>query len=296
MPSGNGAAAKDRSEDLTQDFTPSVCLITQFPSMAEEIRSGLAFPIRIESRRHAKDVRQWAHSRQANAVIVEVRSDGSRAGDLEIIRELRRLEPGMATLSFSHSSMRSLEKQALEAGSNAHFPLPLDFDALDLVLRTSIENQMAEYRDKEVDEQLFGDSYFQEMIGGSDEMRRVYNAVSQVADSRISVIVRGESGTGKELVARAIVALSDRRNKPFISVNCAALPENLIESELFGHERGAYTGAVDTRPGHIELADGGTLFLDEIATLTMPLQTKLLRVLEDHKVKRLGGSQSRKID
>jgi DNA-binding NtrC family response regulator len=296
MPSGNGALAKNRSEDLTQDFTPTVCLITQFPSMAEEIRNGLAFPIRIESRRHAKDLRQWAHSRQANAVLVEVRSDGSRAGDLEIIRELRRLEPGMATLSFSHSSMRSLEKQALEAGSDTHFRLPLDFDALDLVLRTSIENQMAEYRDKEVDEQLLGDSYFQEMIGGSDEMRRVYNAVSQVADSRISVMVRGESGTGKELVARAIVALSDRRNKPFISVNCAALPENLIESELFGHERGAYTGAVDTRAGHIELADGGTLFLDEIATLTMPLQTKLLRVLEDHKVKRLGGSQSRKID
>ena len=296
MPSGNGAAPKDRSEDLTQDFTPTVCLITQFPSMAEEIRSGLAFPIRIESRRHAKDLRQWAHSRQANAVIVEVRSDGSRAGDLEIIRELRRLEPSMATLSFSHSSMRSLEKQALEAGSYTHFRLPLDFDALDLVLRTSIENQMAEYRDKEVDEQLLGNSYFQEMIGGSDEMRRVYNAISQVADSRISVIVRGESGTGKELVARAIVALSDRRNKPFISVNCAALPENLIESELFGHERGAYTGAVDTRPGHIELADGGTLFLDEIATLTMPLQTKLLRVLEDHKVQRLGSRQSRKID
>lgn len=141
-----------------------------------------------------------------------------------------------------------------------------------------------------------GDRHFQEMIGGSDEMRRVYSAISQVADSRIAVIVRGESGTGKELVAKAIVALSDRRNKPFISVNCAALPENLIESELFGHERGAFTGAVDARPGHIEMADGGTLFLDEIATLTMPLQTKLLRVLEDHKVQRLGGHLSRKID
>lgn len=141
-----------------------------------------------------------------------------------------------------------------------------------------------------------GDRHFQEMIGGSDEMRRVYSAISQVANSRIAVIVRGESGTGKELVAKAIVSLSDRRNKPFISVNCAALPENLIESELFGHERGAFTGAVDARPGRIEMADGGTLFLDEIATLTMPLQTKLLRVLEDHKVQRLGGHQSRKID
>jgi len=97
-------------------------------------------------------------------------------------------------------------------------------------------------------------------------------------------------------VARAVVALSSRRNKPFISLNCAALPENLIESELFGHEKGAFTGASDTKPGQIELADTGTLFLDEIATLTLPLQTKLLRVLEDRQVQRLGGRQSRKID
>jgi transcriptional regulator with PAS, ATPase and Fis domain len=133
-------------------------------------------------------------------------------------------------------------------------------------------------------------------VGASEAMRRVYDAISQVADSRINVIVRGESGTGKELVARAIVALSGRRNKAFISLNCAALPESLIESELFGHERGAFTGANEAKPGQIELADGGTLFLDEIATLTLPLQTKLLRVLEDRQVQRLGGRQARKID
>lgn len=296
MVSGDGAATKGRSKGPGEDVTPTVCLVTQFPSLPEEVREGLAFPIRIESRSHAKDTAQWARTRRANAAIIEIRSDGSRASDLEIIEELRLLEPSLIILSFGQSNARSLEKQALEAGSNAHFALPLDLNELDLVLRTSVENQMTEHRDKNVDKELLGDSYFHEMIGGSDEMRRVYSAISQVADSRISVIVRGESGTGKELVARAIVALSDRKTKPFISLNCAALPENLIESELFGRERGAYTGAVDSKPGHIELADGGTLFLDEIATLTMPLQTKLLRVLEDHKVQRLGGHQSRKID
>jgi transcriptional regulator with PAS, ATPase and Fis domain len=145
-------------------------------------------------------------------------------------------------------------------------------------------------------QQVLERSKFQDLVGASEAMRRVYDAISQVADSRINVIVRGESGTGKELVARAIVALSSRRSKPFISLNCAALPENLIESELFGHERGAFTGANEAKPGQIELADGGTLFLDEIATLTMPLQTKLLRVLEDRQVQRLGGRQGRKID
>ncbi|HUY82032.1 MAG TPA: sigma-54 dependent transcriptional regulator [Acidobacteriaceae bacterium] len=147
-----------------------------------------------------------------------------------------------------------------------------------------------------VDERPPNVSVFEDLIGGSAAMQRVYAAISQVAESQITVIVRGESGTGKELVARAIVAQSSRRNKPYIRVNCAALPENLIESELFGHERGAFTGAVDSKPGHFEQADGGTIFLDEIATLTLPLQTKLLRVLEDHQVQRLGSRQSRKID
>jgi DNA-binding NtrC family response regulator len=127
-------------------------------------------------------------------------------------------------------------------------------------------------------------------------MRFVYDGIQQVADSNINVLIRGESGTGKELAARAIVALSRRANKPYIRLNCAALPENLIESELFGSERGAFTGATEARPGQIELADGGTLFLDEIATLTLSLQTKLLRVLEDHQVQRLGGRTLRKID
>ena len=139
-------------------------------------------------------------------------------------------------------------------------------------------------------------SRFQDFIGASAPMRMVYDAIQQVADSSINVLIRGESGTGKELAARAIVALSRRANKPYIRLNCAALPENLIESELFGSERGAFTGATEARPGQIELADGGTLFLDEIATLTLPLQTKLLRVLEDHQVQRLGGRTWRKID
>jgi transcriptional regulator with GAF, ATPase, and Fis domain len=144
--------------------------------------------------------------------------------------------------------------------------------------------------------QALGSSRFQDFVGASESMRNVYDAIQQVADSSVNVLIRGESGTGKELASRAIVALSRRAHKPYIRLNCAALPENPIESELFGNERGAFTGATEARPGQIELADGGTLFLDEIATLTLPLQTKLLRVLEDHQVQRLGGRTLRKID
>lgn len=135
-----------------------------------------------------------------------------------------------------------------------------------------------------------------DMVGNSQPMQRLYDVIQRVADSNTTLLIRGESGSGKELVARAIVALSSRRDKPFIRLNCASLPEALIESELFGHEKGAFTGAVISRPGHIEMADGGTLFLDEIATLPIGLQTKLLRVLEDRAVQRLGGTVRKQID
>ena len=120
-------------------------------------------------------------------------------------------------------------------------------------------------------------------------MRLVYDAISRVAESNVNVLVRGESGTGKELVAQAIVASGPRQDKPFVSVNCAALPESLIESELFGHEKGAFTDAHESRAGHIESANGGTLFLDEIGTLGLTMQSKLLRVLELHVVQRIGS-------
>src|SRR5437588_9202114 len=135
-----------------------------------------------------------------------------------------------------------------------------------------------------------------DLVGASEPMQRLYDAILRVADSTTTVMIRGESGTGKELVARAIVTLGPRSTKTFIRLNCAALPESLIESELFGHEKGAFTGAVAARPGHIEMAHGGTLFLDEIATLPLPLQTKLLRFIEDRAVQRLGGSSWKKID
>jgi len=135
-----------------------------------------------------------------------------------------------------------------------------------------------------------------QLIGSSEPMQRIYEAILRLADSNTTVLIRGESGSGKELAARAIVSNGRRSSRPFISLNCAALPESLIEAELFGHEKGAYTGADRSRPGQVELADTGTLFLDEIATLTLPLQTKLLRVLEDHEVRRIGGNAGRKVD
>jgi DNA-binding NtrC family response regulator len=217
-------------------------------------------------------------------------------GGLPVLEELRKLNPELVLVSLSRARARSIEKRALAAGADLHFRSPVDIAELRLALIEALSAQEEAAKLKHFRRQAAESSRFQDFVGASEPMRTLYDAIQQVAESSVNVLVRGESGTGKELVARAVVALSRRANKPYIRLNCAALPENLIESELFGSEKGAFTGATESRPGQVELADGGTLFLDEIATLTLPLQTKLLRVLEDHQVQRLGGRTSRKID
>jgi DNA-binding NtrC family response regulator len=228
-----------------------------------------------------------------SAIVLDIDTTGKDAlGGLRVLDELRRLNANLTLISVSCATARSVEKQALEAGADAHFRAPVDVSEL----RTALVELLRDRAEVAKRSQIFESSRFQDFVGSSESMRHVYDAIRQVAGSNINVLIGGESGTGKELAARAIVALSRRADKPFVRLNCAALPENLIESELFGSERGAFTGATESRPGQIELADGGTLFLDEIATLTVPLQTKLLRVLEDHQVQRLGGRAYRKID
>jgi DNA-binding NtrC family response regulator len=286
-----------RSTGLVDETLPAICLITADEEFQREIEAELAPWYRVRHRNHYGDTAIWVREQRAQAVLVDIDTQGEEAhAGVRVLRELRILERDLVLISLSRSRARAVEKQATEAGSDAHFHSPIDPSELRLVLKTTLEERIEEMERARMQQQVLERSKFQDLVGASEAMRRVYDAISQVADSRINVIIRGESGTGKELVARAIVALSSRRSKPFISLNCAALPENLIESELFGHERGAFTGANEAKPGQIELADGGTLFLDEIATLTLPLQTKLLRVLEDRQVQRLGGRQSRKID
>jgi DNA-binding NtrC family response regulator len=220
----------------------------------------------------------------------------SSAEGVAALAELRSQNPDLVLVALTRSASSGLRHKAIDAAVDEYFIAPVDFAEVRIVLGRLLDKCAAEieyriHQEKEAEHRSFA-----ELIGGSEPMLLVYEAIKGIADSPSTVLIRGESGCGKELVARAIVSMGNRANKPFISINCAALPENLIESELFGHEKGAFTDAKEARAGHIELAHTGTLFLDEIGTLGLSLQAKLLRVLQDRSVTRIGGTTAKKIN
>ena len=232
-----------------------------------------------------------------HAVLLDIDVVGASPDEgVSALSELRSLVPDLLLVALTRSNRKGLRYKAIDATVDEYFVAPVNFEEVRIVVGRALEKRWAEieYRDRliaKADQQSLA-----ELIGASEPMRRVYQTINRVVESTTTVLIRGESGTGKELVARAIVSLGPRAEKPFISINCAALPENLIESELFGNEKGAFTDAKTARAGHIELAHTGTLFLDEIATLGLALQSKLLRVLEDRAVTRIGGHTPTKID
>jgi DNA-binding NtrC family response regulator len=186
--------------------------------------------------------------------------------------------------------------EAIKEGAYDYLTKPIEPQRLKILLDKLVERNETLREVKVLRKQLREQGSFGKMIGNSPEMRKVYQTVEQAAPTSASVLIWGESGTGKELVAQTIHQLSPRAQMPFVPINCAAIPETLLESEIFGHERGAFTGAVDRREGCFELADHGTLFMDEIAEMTPATQVKLLRVLQERQFRRLGGRQEQTVD
>ena len=185
--------------------------------------------------------------------------------------------------------------RAVEKGAYDFFYKPIQLDELKVVLRRAFHVAQLEQEQRELRHRLSGDT-FENMIGTSQKMQDVFSTIRKVATTDAPVLVIGESGTGKELVARAVHRLSIRGPKPFIPINCSAIPENLIESELFGHEKGTFTGAHAQRKGRFEMAEGGTLFLDEVGDLPSSLQVKLLRFLQEKTIERVGGREEIEVD
>ncbi len=223
-----------------------------------------------------------------DVVLLDIKMPGGKDG-IEILREMKQLSPEIPVIMISGHATFDTAVEATKIGAYDFLPKPLDRDKLLITVRNAIDqrrlaDELKKFREKD------------RILGTSPKMKEIGELIQKVGPTDARVLVTGESGTGKELVARAIHKSSKRAARPFVEVNCAAIPSELIESELFGHERGSFTGATTQRVGKFEQADGGTIFLDEIGDMSLQAQAKVLRALEEETIERVGGDRMIKVD
>jgi DNA-binding NtrC family response regulator len=275
----------------------SIAVVVAEPEAFPEMRRGLLPGFRASLADTEIAIKEAVEDPALQAMLFDLDSvgDGARDG-VEVLEEIRAIRDDIVLVAMTRSRDHSIPLRASQAGADEFVLYPVEFGELQGLIARAITKRALELEGRRVVQQAESRSAFCSLIGASAAMQKLYQTIQAVADSNTTVVLRGESGTGKELIAKAIVQSSDRASQPYICLNCSALPESLVESELFGYEKGAFTGADSARAGLIESAQNGTLFLDEITTLNPGLQSKLLRVLQERTVQRLGGRASKKID
>ena len=244
---------------------------------------------------NAEEAVKRYHAERPAAVILDVVMPGAMDG-LEALAAFKKIDREVPVIVLSGQGRTTTVVQAMKLGAADFVCKPFDEHDLDVPLANALKQRQLSREVATLRAELQSQSRYHMLFGNSDRMAEVRELIERVADTDVTVLIRGESGTGKELVARALYAASLRRDKPFVKVNCAALPTELLESELFGFERGAFTGAIQQKPGKFEFANHGTMFLDEIGDMSFPLQAKLLQVLQDGEFARLGGKHDVRVD
>ena len=215
---------------------------------------------------------------------------------LKVLEKIKGSDPDVIVIMITATKTVKTAVEAMKLGAYDYVTKPFDIDELRLIINRALSTQSLEKEVKYLRKEIDKSFNFGNIIGKSKTMENIFKVVRQIADSKSTVLIMGESGTGKELVSRAVHYNSNRKNYPFVTINCAAIPETLIESELFGHERGAFTNAIEKKLGRFEIAHHGTLFLDEIGELSLNTQAKILRFLEEKEFNRVGGSKTMKVD
>ena len=242
----------------------------------------------------ANDALSMMQSALFDLVLSDVNMPG--LSGIELLARIKEISPETAVLMLTAFSTAEQAVEAMKLGAYDYICKPFKNEEIKQLVKNALEKQGLKRENTLLKKDACERDSFCNIIGKSYKIRELFDMIQKIAASQSSVLILGESGTGKELAARSIHACSQRKSKPFVAVNCGAIPENLIESELFGHKKGSFTGAVSDRPGLFEQAEGGTLLLDEIGELPLLLQTKLLRVLQEREFKRVGDAQTRKTD
>ena len=248
----------------------------------------------VEGAQDGKEALEMVQENSFNIVITDLKMP--RGDGLEVLEQVKKIDSQIIVIICTGYGTVDTAVKAMKLGAYEYITKPIKLEEMKLVVERALDYQRLQTENTFLQRQLKAKYKFKNLIGDSNVMQQVFQFIEKIAATNSTVLICGESGTGKELVARAIHYNSDRKNEPMIPVNCGAIPEDLLESELFGYEKGAFTGAVKTRVGRFELANGGTIFLDEIGDMSPALQVKILRVLQEHEFERVGGVKSIKVD
>lgn len=282
---------------------PKIMLVDDDPALRESLQLVLKSDFDVSvlpSGEAALEVLCTSTKPELDILLLDVMMPG--IDGLELLTQLKRVHPSLPVIMVSASTTVKTAVEAMKIGAVDFLNKPFQIDELTIKINEVISEHATDtvdsYSSIETNvsstDTVFGD--FGRLVGQHPEMKEVYKKVSQVSNKKTTVLITGESGTGKELIARELHLQSDRKDKPFVAINCAAIPETLVESELFGHEKGSFTHAVEKRLGHFEMANGGTIFLDEIGELIPSVQVKLLRVLQEREFFRVGRSKPISVD
>jgi DNA-binding NtrC family response regulator len=267
------------------------------PSILQMLRSSFQTDIEVFLESESDAALRRIASERPNVAILDINLPGKSG--LEVLKEAKKIDPGLAIIIATGCGTTQTAIEAMKLGAYDYLTKPFDIRKMQVIVQKALECNLLsrKVRFTRESEAMAGEETDTDiMIGSSPEMLEIWKMVGKVSDSDASILIQGDSGTGKELLARAIYNNSQRRNRFFLAVNCAALPENLLESELFGHEKGAFTDAHARRIGKFEQCNGGTIFLDEIGEMSPANQGKLLRVLENQEFERVGGNETIKVD
>jgi two-component system response regulator HydG len=274
---------------------PKILVVDDEPSHRKMLEAVLAAEgNEIQQAEDGQSAIDAVEERFYDLILMDVRM--SRVGGIEALKKIKEISPGIPIIIMTAYASVNTAVEALKSGAYDYLTKPLDIDELKILVSKALRHRQLEQENIFLKEQL-GDRFdFSNIIGQSSEMKKLLETVALVAPTEATVLILGESGTGKELIANAIHQNSPRRDRPLIKVNCAALPETLLESELFGHEKGAFTGATTERRGRFHMAHQGSIFLDEIAEMATSTQAKILRVLQEREFQPVGSSKTVKVD
>lgn len=274
---------------------PTILIVDDEKNTREGLKRGLEHNrYNILLAEDGKEALEYFSSEKVDIMLADLKMPGMDG--IQLMKKVKEISPNTLTVILTAYGTIETAVNAMKEGAYDFVTKPINLDEVDMLVRRALSTRKVEQENISLRQQLDKRYGFENIIGNTQEIKQIFETIKQVAPTKATVLITGESGTGKELIANAIHLFSLRKDGPFVDVHCAALTETLLESELFGHEKGAFTGAVQLKPGRFELADGGTFFLDEVSEMNLVTQVKLLRVLETQKFQRVGGTKNIKVD